>query len=46
MEKYILQTGYSEYLPSIQSMGIVTAADFLAEIRDISKCENYKQIQK
>jgi len=31
---------------STQSVGIVTAASFLAEIGDISKCDDYKQIQK
>lgn len=46
MEEYLVQTGYSEYLLSIQGVGIVTAASFLAEIGDISKYESYKQIQK
>lgn len=46
MNKYLLETGYSEFLLSIQGVGIVTAASFLAEIGDISKYDDYKQIQK
>ncbi|OOM75307.1 transposase IS116/IS110/IS902 family protein [Clostridium puniceum] len=46
MNKYLFETGYSDYLLSIQGVGIVTAASFLAEIGDISKYDDYKQIQK
>lgn len=46
MERYLTESGYSEYLLSIPGVGIVVAASFLAEIGDISKFNNYKQIQK
>lgn len=46
MNKYLFETGYSEFLLSIQGVGIVTAASFLAEIGDISKYDDFKQIQK
>jgi len=46
MNKYLFETGYSDFLLSIQGVGIVTAASFLAEIGDISKYDDYKQIQK
>lgn len=46
MSNYLIETGYSEYLLSIQGVGIVTAAIFLAEIGDIAKYDDYKQIQK
>jgi len=46
MNKYLLETGNSEFLLSIQGVGIVTASSFLAEIGDISKYDDYKQIQK
>ena len=46
MNKYLFETGYSEFLLSIQGVGTVTASSFLAEIGDISKYNDYKQIQK
>lgn len=46
MQKYLIQTGYSEYILSIKGIGIVTASSFLAEIGDILKYDDYKQIQK
>lgn len=46
MERYLIESGYSEYLLSIPGVGIVVAASFLAEIGDIAKFNDYKQIQK
>ncbi|KAJ49284.1 transposase [Clostridium tetanomorphum] len=46
MKQYLDKTGYADFLLSIQGVGIVTAASFLAEVGDISKYDDYKQIQK
>jgi transposase len=46
MHDYLLETGYAEYILSIKGIGIVSAASFLAEIGDISKYDDYRQIQK
>lgn len=46
MERYLEKTGYADFLLSIQGVGIVTAAGFLAEVGDVSKYNDYKQIQK
>lgn len=46
MQNYLFETGYAEYILSIKGIGIVSAASFLAETGDISKYDDYKQIQK
>lgn len=46
MKKYLIKTGYSEFLLSINGVGIVVAASFLAEVGNISKYNDFKQIQK
>jgi len=46
MHNYLLQTGYAEYILIIKGIGIVSVASFLAEIGDISKYDDYRQIQK
>lgn len=46
MHSYLLETGYAEYILSIKGIGIVSEASFLAETGDLSKYDDYKQIQK
>lgn len=46
MNEYLDKTGYANFLLSIQGVGIVTASSFLAEIGDVSKYADFKQIQK
>ncbi|KYH27997.1 transposase IS116/IS110/IS902 family protein [Clostridium tepidiprofundi DSM 19306] len=46
MKEYLDKTGYADFLLSIQGVGIVTAANFLAEVGNVSKYDDYKQIQK
>jgi len=46
MQEYLIQMGYSQYILSTKGMGSVTSASFLAEIGDILKYYDYKQLQK
>ncbi len=46
LEKALEETGLAEYLLSIPGIGVITASWFLAEVGDLSKFDDWRQIRK
>lgn len=46
LEKQLKETGYYENLISIQGIGIISAAMFVAEVGDINRFNSYEQIRR